>query len=502
MCVSRPLALWIAAVAIFLALRISLGQLGETLCTGLLIIATSIRFGYGRKANDAAAAAPAAPAPAPAPALASDPGSMNDASDERGNELLLPDTVPDVDEPAHFPTNAVIAATRTPVTRFAFLDNVKVFLTALVVTHHVNCAFGVCGDSWYLVVGRGGPETFTRFLGIFTVLDQSFFMPLFFFISAYFVPSSYTRKGWYKFREGRKMRILIPATFSLLVISPACIALGGYVAGVEKLTYIPSTGVAWFLYWLLLFNWMYVTMAVKIEAEAGISTPMERQKFPGTISRLLCGIGVCGFLLLPFLVLKPGSLAAMPISTGSVTCDFLMFYLGIQAKKNGWLELSLSDQMDIHPILLLFMVVAEGTGVALLLQIVAENELAGLGLVCLAGIFCLDMSLLVLVTFQNYFNNETSMTKFLARASYGVYLLHPIVVTGMTALYIKICNQLELANIDPVAIGSAGEETPPVGTNSDYHYPVGWVLVNLASHIVIWPFAYGATRLPVLKNIL
>jgi len=496
MCISRPLALWIAAVVISLTFRISSSDHGDAICTGLLIIATSIRFGFGRKANGDDAAAPAAPAPA------SNPDSINDASQERGIDLLIPDTVPDVEEPDHFPTNTAIAATRTPATRVAFLDNVKVFLTALVVTHHVNCAFGVCGGSWYLIVGHGGPEAFTRFLGIFVVLDQSFFMPLFFFISAYFVPSSYARKGWYTFREGRKMRILIPATFSLLVISPACIAWGGYVAGVEKLEYIPSPGVAWFLYWLLLFSWMYVTMAVRTEAEAGISTPMERRKFPGTIPRLLCGIGVCGLLLLPFLILTPGTLATMPVSTGSVTCDFLMFYLGIQAKKHGWLESSLTDQMDIHPILLLFMVIAEGTGVALLLQIVAENGLAGVGLVCLAGMFCLDMSLLVLVTFQKYFNKETSMTKFFARASYGVYLLHPIVVTGMTALYINICNQLGFANIDPVAAGSAGKEIPPVGTDSDYHYPVGWFLVNLASHIVVWPLAYGVTRLPVLKNIL
>ena len=46
--------------------------------------------------------------------------------------------------------------------RLAFLDHVKVFLTALVVLHHCACAFGACGEgSWYLIVkGGGGPRAF------------------------------------------------------------------------------------------------------------------------------------------------------------------------------------------------------------------------------------------------------------------------------------------------------------------------------------------------------
>ena len=46
--------------------------------------------------------------------------------------------------------------------RLPFLDNVKVFLTALVVLHHCACAFGACGEgSWYLIVkGGGGPRAF------------------------------------------------------------------------------------------------------------------------------------------------------------------------------------------------------------------------------------------------------------------------------------------------------------------------------------------------------
>jgi len=381
----------------------------------------------------------------------------------------------------------------TDVTRLAYLDNVKTFLTALVVTHHVNCAFGGGGQgSWFLIIGLGGDGPFTRFLEVFTSLDQAFFMPLFFFISAYFVPSSYAKKGWQAFRQGRKRRILLPALFSLFAITPACVALGGYVAGVEKIIYAPHPGVAWFLYWLLLFNWMYATMMAD---DTSGSTPVENStKMPGTIRRLFCGITVCGLALLPFLILTPGSLASMPVSIGSVTCDFLMFYLGIQAKKNAWLETSLVKQMDIHPIVLLAMVIGEGAGMAILQPMIEEQQLVGIALVCLAGLFCLDMSLLVLVFFQKYLNGENSVTKFFARAAYGVYLTHPIVVTGMTAMYICICNKLGVDNIDP----SDNND----GLPAENILMAGWALVNLASHAVVWPLSYGLTQLPVLKNIL
>ena len=109
------------------------------------------------------------------------------------------------------------------------------------------------------------------------------------------------------------------------------------------------------------------------------------------------GIGICGCALLPFLVLTKGSFASMPVSIGSVTCDFLMFYLGIQAKTGGWLERPLTEQLDVHPFVLLSFVVVEAAGMA-----VASLDVDKFGLivVLLAGMFCLDMSLLMLLVFQ------------------------------------------------------------------------------------------------------
>lgn len=560
---SRALAAWIVALSICLAVRMGLGgALGEFLCTVLLVVATSTRFGCSSSccgrggvniSEDVASSADAAALDGIGDDSGSSPSGEGGALSLRlmGRGEGGSDGIPDAEASDPPLSNDDVAdndqAEVSPPSRqrirpqhtlavpplVAYLDNTKSFLTALVVTHHVGCAFGGCGpNTWYLIVGLNNDNgPFHKFLEALALLDQCFFMPLFFFVSAYFVPTSYARKGGWNggFREGRMRRILLPALFTMMVTTPACVAWGQYVAGfdTDKMAYSPHPGVAWFLFWLLLLDWMYITVVAvggtmprvgTLETMERSDPPAEQRRtnslLPGTVTRLLWGVGICGLALLPFLVLTPGSLASMPVAPGSVTCDFFMYFLGIKAREDGWLEsgsdgLLLRDRMDVRPAFLLFFVIAEGTGIVLLLPVVETNDLAGFGFVCLAGIFCLDMSLLVLVTFQGYLDMETRLTKFFARAAYGVYLMHPLVVTGATAMYVGICNHLGVTDIDPSAIGSKQHEDAGGGTQGETtdgghekHLLIGWILVNLASHLVVWPAAWIMTRLPVLKNIL
>jgi len=192
------------------------------------------------------------------------------------------------------------------------------------------------------------------------------------------------------------------------------------------------------------------------------------------VFRIGAGIGICGFALLPFLVLTKGSFASMPVSIGSVTCDFLMFYLGLQAKAGGWLERPLTEQLDVHPVVLLTFVVVEAAGMAVASL---DVDRFGLALVLLAGMFCLDMSLLTLLVFQRWGNVETRATRFLVRGAFGVYLLHPLVVTAATRVYLQL----------------AGD-----GVN----YPVGFAIVAVLSLLVVWPLAYSLAQLPGLRAVL
>ena len=155
--------------------------LGEVILTVLLILFTTVAF-TGRKG----------------------PRQSNGSNTAEDRDIEVPH--PDEDEPTANPLNAseetpklrplrspsaelrrpAEAAPVAAAARLPFLDNVKVFLTALVVLHHCACAFGACGEgSWYLIVkGGGGPRAFRLCVKTFVTLNQAYFMSLFFFVSA------------------------------------------------------------------------------------------------------------------------------------------------------------------------------------------------------------------------------------------------------------------------------------------------------------------------------
>ena len=94
-----------------------------------------------------------------------------------------------------------------------------------------------------------------------------------------------------------------------------------------------------------------------------------------------------------------------------------------------------------------------------------------------AGVYCLNMSLLMLVAFQRWANVETRWTHFLARGAYGVYLLHPFVVTVVARFYLFL-------------------------SGNNLHSMFGFVFIAVLSLAITWPVAYSLAQLPVLKTIL
>ena len=162
--------------------------LGEVILTSVLIVFMTVAF-TGRKGPrqingsnadiDIEVQRPDEDEPTANPLNA----AQNDASEE--TPKLRPLRSPSAELRRSAPAEAApVAAARLP-----FLDNVKVFLTALVVLHHCACAFGACGEgSWYLIVkGGGGPRAFRFCVKTFVTWNQAYFMSLFFFVSVCFI---------------------------------------------------------------------------------------------------------------------------------------------------------------------------------------------------------------------------------------------------------------------------------------------------------------------------
>jgi peptidoglycan/LPS O-acetylase OafA/YrhL len=95
-----------------------------------------------------------------------------------------------------------------------FIDHIRIALIVLVISHHAGQAYGP-GGWWYFQEGES-IEWLKRFFSV----NAAFFMSLFFFLSAYFLPQSIESKGEKKFLQQRFIRLGIPLVLGFTVMIP------------------------------------------------------------------------------------------------------------------------------------------------------------------------------------------------------------------------------------------------------------------------------------------
>ena len=162
---------------------------------------------------------------------------------------------------------ALVEARPLARVRFAFIDNLRILLVALVILHHLAVTYGGEG-SWYYYEGQADPIT-TMVLTLLVVVNQAFFMGFYFLIAAYFVPRSLERRGDKGFLKERLLRLGLPLAFQLLVMGPLlnyglAVSVWGFDGSLW--TYLGDygrhyqgldTGPLWFLEALLIFSIIY-----------------------------------------------------------------------------------------------------------------------------------------------------------------------------------------------------------------------------------------------------
>jgi glucan biosynthesis protein C len=236
--------------------------------------------------------------------------------------------------------------------RFAFIDNLRILLVALVILHHLAVTYGGEG-SWYYYEGQADPIT-TMVLTLFVVVNQAFFMGFYFLIAAYFVPPSLERRGGKQFLKGRLLRLGVPLAFQLLVMGPLlnyglAVSVWGFDGSLW--TYLGDygrhyqgldTGPLWFAEALLIFSVVYALWwglakpaAHKVRSEGAA---------PGNLA---IAIFVLALGLITFLVR-----IWLPVGWWFVPLNFQfphfaqyisLFVLGTIAYRRGWLSAIAED---------------------------------------------------------------------------------------------------------------------------------------------------------------
>ena len=150
------------------------------------------------------------------------------------------------------------------------IDNLRVFITLLVLAHHAALAhttWGIFDPGNYLMGSTAPIVDNQRWIGfdVFFALNNTFFMSLMFFISGLFVHSSLQRKGWRLFLQDRFTRLGIPFILGIMILSPlqyypSYLRTGsnpiGYFAYWQEMILVGPwpCGPLWFVSLLFLFN--------------------------------------------------------------------------------------------------------------------------------------------------------------------------------------------------------------------------------------------------------
>lgn len=285
----------------------------------------------------------------------------------------------------------------------------------------------------------------------------------------------------------------------------------------------------WFLYWIILYNTIYASFQSSNDGQEGDDAttdlnnsttnqssleldsheaPVVLRKLPAPLFRAgVYGILCCGILMGATVVLLSSGFRmtlfwAMPLVQGSLISDTLFFYAGIVAKENKWLEgdIDLQEQIGVPiPMLQLFAVV-EGLTMVYTFHLLSLGD-GNLGLYLLvafisAGLYVIDMSLVVVHTFQAFFDYENEWTKYFKDAAYATYVIHFLVVIFLQVVFAAIYDNIAAAKLEWDSDGNSSTLLNPV-----VHIAT-WLLCNVAAQCLVWPLASRMRNLPYLNNVL
>ena len=355
------------------------------------------------------------------------------------------------------------------VGRMLFIDNLRVFLTVIVVVFHLAITYGAVGSWFYLE--RPTTEIAEILLTLFVILNQFYFMGLFFLISGYFVPGSVDRKGSWHYLTDRLVRLGIPLVIFSTLISPVVewvkdITVGNSASNLVQFSisywrggdYAP--GPLWFLEILLVFSVIYLLGRAVLQY-----LPVEKVKSTlVTSSHSLNHLQILAFIV----VLAPLNFVVRIFSPigeewNHIQFAFMpqyafMFAVGILAFRWKWLPdlpagvRRIWSVAAIAATIILPVIILVGGDIE---QFSGGATIQSLILSSWEAIYCVSMSILMLSVFRSRLDFQSSFGKFLSKNAYTVYIIHAPLIVGLAYILqrVTIDPLIKFVLLSPVAVG-------------------------------------------------
>lgn len=331
--------------------------------------------------------------------------------------------------------------------RLHFIDNLRWLMIILVVLVHVNVTYSNLG-SWYYRE-QGSIDLFSRLVsGLFGSFTQAFFMGFLFFISGYFVPAAYDRKGFGGFIRGRLFRLGIPTLVYMLVIHPLTIVimnhyqhwnlnlLDEYKKYLINLKFIGESGPLWFALALLIFSLFYafIKKAAVLVSPNPMKSDGNKPINHGNIIALIAVIAVIAFSIR---LVQPIGTSVLNMQLCFFSQYIVLFITGIFAARRGWmdrinpqfgqfwLKLAVFGGFTFWALIMFFGGSIHGN----LDLYFGGVHWQSVAYALWESFFAVAFSLGLWVWFRERFNKQGRLARFLSDNAFGVYVFHaPILV--------------------------------------------------------------------------
>ena len=326
--------------------------------------------------------------------------------------------------------------------RTYYLDNLRIYLTILVILHHAALAYG--GSGGWSIHDVVTDEISPIFLTLFNALNQSYFMTAFFLLAGYFTPRSFERKGTKTFLLDRLVRLGSP----LLIYTTVGINLNSYLVSKYQLG-IPfhfnlryDAGHLWFVQVLLLFALLYALFRrSENDTNAG-----SQKVFP---SNLKIWGAILSLSILTFLMrlVSPVGETILGIQPGHVVHYVFAFFIGTKAYQHDWfgkITNSIGKRwgycaLMTFPILIVVMVLGgvldNNANVALFLGGFTWQAAA---YAVWESIMMVSVIIFLLYFFREKLNRTSAITIGMAASVYTVYIIHQTVLYGLNIGFLSI----------------------------------------------------------------
>jgi glucan biosynthesis protein C len=331
--------------------------------------------------------------------------------------------------------------------RLLHLDNLRIYLTILVILHHAAIAYGGAG-SWG-IIDPAVDEISPIFLTIFNALNQSYFMTAFFLLAGYFTPRSLEKKGARSFLSDRLLRLGIP----ILVYSTIIINLNAFIIGVygkgqpfqARITY--DSGHLWFLQLLLIFAVIY--LIYKWQTSQGYEErPVQTHPsaFPSD-KMLLLAIGVLSLLTFMMRLIFPVGESILNVQPGHIVHYIFAFYGGIVAYRRDWFRGLTRVQarrwgkvaLGVFPSLFVIMILGgaleSDENVALFM---GGFHWQSFVYAIWETVMMIGIIVFLLHFFRERLNRAAPTAKTMAGSVYTVYIIHQTVLFSLNVLFLPV----------------------------------------------------------------